>query len=137
MNSLPDLRAAVICSHCSEGVPILRAVRSKPVDDADSGWQFLCGVTAHNNIGGLKVWSIEEILEKEPTLKSWLDLSYGTAITRPREDLHWGGGRCSAACKVREVGYASGEKYGTLVLAPAADLAPLFRAVRTPLSGGM
>lgn len=36
------LKAAMVCVHVARGAPILRAIRDEPLEEADSGWQFLC-----------------------------------------------------------------------------------------------
>jgi hypothetical protein len=59
--------AAIVCSYiATEGKPIRLAVRGDPVDDADSGWQFLCGDKEEDQA---QLWSVREVLELEPTFE--------------------------------------------------------------------
>jgi len=73
----PDL-VAIICHHIAEtGVEIQRAIRTSPVDPADSGWQFLCPIDEHPESSG-KVWLISEVLTVHPELNQIIDAPIGS-----------------------------------------------------------
>lgn len=77
--------AAIVCAHVASGVkPICLAERSMPEDPADSGWQFLCGQT-EEDWKKAQVWSIQEVLELEPSLREFID--YPAEITLVRDKL--------------------------------------------------
>jgi hypothetical protein len=82
--------AAIVCKHvASRGFPILQAERSLPLDDVDSGWQFLCNSGLEEKIEEAKVWSINEVLENEPSLREWLALPPGTGVIRKDQHTPW------------------------------------------------
>ena len=81
--------AAIVCGDiAAEGAPILYAERSAPEEDADSGWQFLCGAEAEK-WEDAQVWSIGEILAKESSLESYLSSPVGTVLSRLTTDSAW------------------------------------------------
>jgi hypothetical protein len=67
--------------------PIRMAERSDPVDEADSGWQFWSGQMDPLESKGAQIWSIEEVLELEPSLVNHLDLPTNTRL---EHDIHTG-----------------------------------------------
>jgi len=80
--------AAIVCSEVANGAPILRAERSEPQDQADSGWQFLCGA-ASEDWQAAKVWAVHEVLERNPTLIEFIKLPYGTVLSRHSPNAKW------------------------------------------------
>jgi hypothetical protein len=85
-----DSGAATVCSHVASGkFPILYAERSEPIDDIDSGWQFLCDAGLEENIDEAETWSLNEVMEHEPTLAKFRDCSAGTRLSRETEDSEW------------------------------------------------
>ena len=85
-----DGRAAIVCRHCASGKrPILYAERDEPVENVDSGWQFLCDVEQHDNVEDAEVWSVEEVLQAEPTLRRFIDLPPGCSLTRADAKSEW------------------------------------------------
>src|SRR5579862_8221452 len=78
----PDAnRAAIVYDHVAVGgQPILHAARSEPLEDVDSGWQFLRGGTDHAT--NAKIWALREVLSLEPTLAGLVDLPAGTQLNR-------------------------------------------------------
>ena len=80
--------AAIVCAEVANGEPILHAERSEPEDTADSGWQFLCGASSEDSQAA-KVWAIHEVLEREPSLARFIDLPYGTVISRRSPSTEW------------------------------------------------
>jgi hypothetical protein len=89
-----DRRAAVVCVHVAlENRPILHAKWDPPDGPVDSGWQFLSseGVDhASLGIGGARLWTVEEVLNREPTLRRLLDAS---RVRRCMRDMPEGPGR--------------------------------------------
>jgi hypothetical protein len=80
--------AAIVCSEVANGAPILHAERSEPEDQADSGWQFLCGASSENwQIA--KVWAVHEVLEREPSLTHFIELPFGTVLSRSSQNTEW------------------------------------------------
>ncbi len=86
-----ERRAAVmVCGHVAElGLPVLLAVRDEPLGADDSGWQFLCDSGEDEHIERAQLWLVEEILEVEPTLASWIDAPVGTVLTRKDKADEW------------------------------------------------
>ncbi|HVU08863.1 MAG TPA: DUF2185 domain-containing protein [Verrucomicrobiae bacterium] len=80
--------AAIVCFEVANGAPILRAERSEPQDPADSGWQFLCGISSEN-WQTAKVWALREVLEREPTLAEFLESPFGTVLIRHSPNMRW------------------------------------------------
>lgn len=80
--------AAIMCSEVANGAPILRAERSEPQHQADSGWQFLCGASTED-WQAAKVWAIREVLERDSTLTEFVGLPYGTVLLRNSPDEKW------------------------------------------------
>lgn len=82
--------AAIVCSHAASGQsPILYAERSEPIDDADSGWQFACNPLSDENPKLAQVWSINEVLVHEPTLRGLLEMPAGTRLIRESSSVPW------------------------------------------------
>ena len=81
-NSSHENVAALICSHCAEGLPILIAARDEPTGDDDSGWQFFCNSGQIESIEDAKVWSLYEVLKKETSLASYVDSIPGSVLRR-------------------------------------------------------
>ena len=81
--------AAIVCAHVAAGrLPILLAERSEPEEPADSGWQFLCGVE-REDWNEAKVWSVQEVIDTDPSLAALIDLPIGTRLARPAPDARW------------------------------------------------
>lgn len=75
--------AALISNKVARGEsPILYAARSKPVDKADSGWQFTAGGSEESHHEQPELWSISEILELDPSLRKYINLDIGTKLIR-------------------------------------------------------
>jgi hypothetical protein len=89
-NSQDDLTylAAIITSDIADGSPIMYAERSTPVDEADSGWQFL-GTTFSYRSEKALVWSLREVLDLEPTLTGYIHAPYGTKLARSTKSSQW------------------------------------------------
>jgi hypothetical protein len=69
--------------------PILLAARSASEDPADSGWQFLCASGRDESAERAQVWSLSEVLERNPDLVSWVDSPAGTRLERKTEESPW------------------------------------------------
>jgi hypothetical protein len=81
--------AAIVCSEvANDQKPILYAERSEPEDEADSGWQFLCGVSTEN-WRTAKVWAIREVLEQDPSLEPFIQFPIGTVLSRKSPTEEW------------------------------------------------
>ena len=84
--------AAIVCSHVARlGYSILYAHRDAPMEAVDSGWQFLCsGEPNHaDDVVGGCVWSINDVLRTEPTLRPMLRHPIGTWLARPNSSAPW------------------------------------------------
>ncbi len=82
--------AAIICTHVViEQLLILHAERDELTIPEDSGWQFLCGLSDHDNPGVAKVWLINEVLEYEPSLSPFIEMPPGTVLTRKDAASKW------------------------------------------------
>jgi hypothetical protein len=81
--------AAIVCEHVARnGAPILFAEKSQPQDDADSGWQFVCG-TEEENWQNAQVWALREMLSLDSSLKPYLEMPWGTVLRRPSVAARW------------------------------------------------
>ena len=89
---LVDRRSAIICSHVLEdGLPILRAKRDMVDQDdpTDSGWQFLCDSGAGEEMATIRVISVEEVIQREPSLEQLLNSEVGSAWVRLHQGEAW------------------------------------------------
>lgn len=85
-----DRRATIVCSHIAkEAYPILRAIRTEPLEPEDSGWQFLCNSGRDEIETEAQVWLVEEVLGIEGSLSAFLDCEVGTEITRDSLNSAW------------------------------------------------
>lgn len=80
--------AAIVCPFvAAKRFPIIYASRDEPADPADSGWQFLSKEQVAPD--DLKVWSLNEVLEYEPTLRRFLSVPFGTELWRESSSDSW------------------------------------------------
>lgn len=71
-------------------VPILYAVRDEPIDDDDSGWQFLCGMDIDHNANSTpKLCGLGEVVSREPSLAPFIDHPIGTRLLRDSVNTDW------------------------------------------------
>ena len=85
-----DKRVAIVCSHIAKNkLPILRAVRTEPLEPEDSGWQFLCNSGAVEYETEAQVWLVSEILGLEPSLSNYINLPVGSKLSRKNIDSKW------------------------------------------------
>ena len=80
---------AIVCAHVADGEPILRAIRDNPMDPDDSGWQFLCDSGADEHIEDAQIWSVTQVVEREPSLLAFINSPVGTPITRTDVNSQW------------------------------------------------
>jgi len=81
--------AAIVCRDIAvNGLPIMSAERSQPEDEADSGWQFLCG-NGEEDWESAQVWAIEEVLNRERSLSNFIEFPVGTVLTRSSPNGKW------------------------------------------------
>ena len=69
--------------------PILRAIRSDPVNEYDSGWQFTDASMGNGSETAPEIWRISEVLDVEPSLSEYIQLPAGTNITRRSANDPW------------------------------------------------
>lgn len=82
--------AAIVCAHVAKlNYPILMAQKDEPINNADSGWQFLCNTGLDENYEEAQTWSINEILIIEPSLSSYMDQPAGTVLLRKNKESAW------------------------------------------------
>jgi hypothetical protein len=74
--------AAIVCGHVAAGHDILCAERSNPVAAEDSGWQFLCNSGAHEREAEAQVWSIAEVIAREPSIALFVGSAVGSKLVR-------------------------------------------------------
>jgi hypothetical protein len=84
-----DRRAAIVCAEVASGrLPILRAERSEPGEEVDSGWQFLCG-DCSEDWRRAQVWAVHEVLALEPSLTTFIEFPTGTRFVRRSQKDDW------------------------------------------------
>jgi hypothetical protein len=71
------------------GQSFLFAARSEPVDDADSGWQFSVDAAGGGDPDSAQIWALEEVLEREPSLRPFIALPLGAVLRRMGADDKW------------------------------------------------
>lgn len=82
IESSDETGAALVCQHIAGGSePIRLAFRIEPVEAADSGWQFFCGVFTDEDPGAARVWSLGDVLELDPGLAEYLSSPPGTELS--------------------------------------------------------
>jgi hypothetical protein len=91
MDTMQDSSAAaIVCPHVArDGRPILYAERSEPVNAEDSGWQFLCNSVRSEDPSQAQVWSLDEVLVLEPSLRSVIVAPPGTRVYRRDKLAAW------------------------------------------------
>jgi len=72
-----------------EGLPILWAEKSEPLDAEDSGWQFVCNSGRTEDETQAQVWSIDEVLALEPSLATFVSSTPGTRLLRANQRSAW------------------------------------------------
>jgi len=81
--------AAIVCEHIATGrQPIMLAERSEPEEEADSGWQFLCG-DPNEDWTKAHVWSLQEVIDIDSSLSPVADLPAGTRLARAAANDPW------------------------------------------------
>lgn len=84
------LKAAFVCKHVAAGgMPILYAVRDAPIDESDSGWQFLCGVYDHDPPAQPQMWALKNVVKDDFVLTQFVELPAGTVLTRRTQYGPW------------------------------------------------
>jgi hypothetical protein len=66
---------------------IVYAYKDEPTEPADSGWQFLSNEQVSPD--DLKVWSLNEVLDYEPSLRPFMDVPIGTKLWRESASDSW------------------------------------------------
>lgn len=79
-----------ICEHVAqEGIPILWGRRNEPNGSEDSGWQFCCAVHRVESTAGAAIWSVDELINADPTICLIINCSIGTIVHRPEHGNDW------------------------------------------------
>jgi hypothetical protein len=68
---------------------ILFAMRSEPLNEVDSGWQFTEGGSDEFDSENPQIWLVSEILELERSLLHFINSPIGTKIARRSESDIW------------------------------------------------
>lgn len=85
-----DRRGAIVCYHVAkEGYPILYARRDSPVCPEDSGWQFLCYSGKEEKVDEAQTWSVDEVLEFEPSLRELIGCEPIAVLRRTNKTASW------------------------------------------------
>ena len=89
--SLPERNhAALVCTHVArQSLPILRARRDVAIEESDSGWQFLCASGAAESEITVQLWSLGEVLKRDPSVSAIADAEPGAVYTRTRPGAPW------------------------------------------------
>jgi hypothetical protein len=83
-------KGAILSRSVAEGgKPILYAERSDPLDEFDSGWQFLSNEEESLTAEEVRIWTIGEVLEHEPTLGKFVHMREGTKFFRVTKSSQW------------------------------------------------
>ncbi len=80
--------AVIVCKEVAEGAAILFAMRTEPLRDADSGWQFLCGAATEDETKA-QVWAVHEVLEQDESLSDYMEFPVGTVLRRSSPGEDW------------------------------------------------
>jgi hypothetical protein len=88
-NDLMRMGALVSASVATGKAPLLFAMRSEPVDEADSGWQFTEGDVGRFGSDQPNLWLVSEVIDLEPSVSEFIELPYGTTITRRSLNARW------------------------------------------------
>lgn len=88
-SNIIDISGAAIVSPliAKKQQPITYGYRDEPIDPADSGWQFMTNEEVP--AGDIKIWSINEVVEYEPSLEKYIYLPVGTKLTRDDVGSEW------------------------------------------------
>ena len=74
--------AVVVCRHIAEdGAPVKHAIKSCPLREEDSGWQFLCA-RIHASAEGAKVWAVQEIIQYDNDVAAIIDEPPGSSFEK-------------------------------------------------------
>ena len=80
----------IVCRHVAvDGAPILQAFRDEPADPGDSGWQVLCASGKEEKFSEVEIWSVSNVVTREPSLAPFMSLKAGTALTRVDAKSPW------------------------------------------------
>ena len=83
-------KGAIVCEHVARHlVAIRKAVRSRPVAAEDSGWQFLCGEFEGEDPKNAAIWSIQEVINHEPSLGQWIESEFDVVIEKAMNSDAW------------------------------------------------
>ena len=80
---------AIVCAHVAAGEPMLRAIRDNPMDPDDSGWQFLCDSGEDKRIEDAQIWSVTQVVERDPSLLPFINSPVGTTMARTDVNSEW------------------------------------------------
>ena len=78
---------AFVCTHVANRERALSAYRDEPIVSNDTGWQFTCGRSRER--GEPEMMIVDELLERDPSLRELLKRAVGTAMTRSSADEPW------------------------------------------------
>ena len=79
--------AVIVCFHIArENAPVRHAIRTQPLQDADSGWQFLCKAM-HGNIENAQVWAVKEMLDYDSDVRNIIDQPVGSSFVKNQHNI--------------------------------------------------
>jgi|SRR5688500_9046244 len=78
---------AFVCVHVEGGEPVLAAYRDDPIVSNDAGWQFFCGRS--DDCGEPEMMILDDVLERDPSLRELLDRPVGTGWARESATEAW------------------------------------------------
>jgi hypothetical protein len=83
-------QGVIVCEHISrESAWIARATRTEPIVPEDSGWQFTCSKDIFEDESTAEIWTIDEILEFDGSLKSFIESEPGSVFCRDVQRGPW------------------------------------------------
>jgi hypothetical protein len=83
--------AAFICVHCmDQGAPIAFAQKDEPIDECDTGWQFLCGIDQyHDDAKVMLIVAIKTVVGVDASVLQILDSPVGSQFARKLPSTAW------------------------------------------------
>ena len=88
-NDLMRMGALISGDVAAGKAPIILAMRSEPVDDADSRWQFTGGETDNLETEEPQIWLVSEVIDLDPSISAFIDSPYGARLTRASPQASW------------------------------------------------
>lgn len=80
----------IVCQHIVQNrVHICRGSRSEQIVPEDSGWHFSCDKCDFEDESTASIWSVNELLDFDSSLRNWINSDIGTTIIRQPGETNW------------------------------------------------